>query len=340
MADAFAARGLMRAGARRQDDWTAISLAAPTAAGDDNRPMSDGARSLPIAVFDSGIGGLTVLHELLVSLPEEDYLYLGDTDGFPYGTKSRGVASRPRIDDACPLPARPRGQAAGDRLQLGDLGGRRTSRARSPPSTGSRCSRWSTPRRRSRRRSPSGPGRRARDADHGRGRAPTGARSAHASGRELEVTEVAAPDLAPIIQNGFPFDRAGDGHRALLLRAAEAGRRRHPDPRLHPLPARRPDAAADARAATCAWSPPATRSPRPPSGCSRRRGLETRGRARATTASSAPATSTRSASSAPASCRCRWARSSGSSIDGSSRRSQRSSNRSRHDRPGRPPATL
>jgi glutamate racemase len=40
-------------------------------------------------VFDSGVGGLTVLHELLVSLPTEDYLYLGDTARFPYGTRSR-----------------------------------------------------------------------------------------------------------------------------------------------------------------------------------------------------------------------------------------------------------
>ncbi len=43
--------------------------------------------SLPIAVFDSGVGGLTVLHECLVSLPEEDFVYLGDTARFPYGTK-------------------------------------------------------------------------------------------------------------------------------------------------------------------------------------------------------------------------------------------------------------
>jgi glutamate racemase len=41
----------------------------------------------PVAVFDSGVGGLTVLHELLVSLPTEDYLYLGDTARFPYGDR-------------------------------------------------------------------------------------------------------------------------------------------------------------------------------------------------------------------------------------------------------------
>jgi glutamate racemase len=44
---------------------------------------------LPVAVFDSGVGGLTVLHELLVSLPGEDYLYLGDTARFPYGERSQ-----------------------------------------------------------------------------------------------------------------------------------------------------------------------------------------------------------------------------------------------------------
>jgi glutamate racemase len=43
----------------------------------------------PIGVFDSGVGGLTVLHELLVSLPGEDYLYLGDTARFPYGDRSQ-----------------------------------------------------------------------------------------------------------------------------------------------------------------------------------------------------------------------------------------------------------
>lgn len=45
-------------------------------------------RERPIAVFDSGVGGLTVLHELLVQLPGEDYLYLGDTARFPYGSRS------------------------------------------------------------------------------------------------------------------------------------------------------------------------------------------------------------------------------------------------------------
>jgi glutamate racemase len=46
------------------------------------------AAELPVAVFDSGVGGLTVLHELLVSLPGEDYLYLGDTARLPYGNRT------------------------------------------------------------------------------------------------------------------------------------------------------------------------------------------------------------------------------------------------------------
>jgi glutamate racemase len=44
-------------------------------------------RSLPVAMFDSGVGGLTVLHECLVSLPQEDFVYLGDTAMFPYGSR-------------------------------------------------------------------------------------------------------------------------------------------------------------------------------------------------------------------------------------------------------------
>ena len=45
-------------------------------------------RKRPIGVFDSGVGGLTVLHELLVQLPHEDFLYLGDTARFPYGERT------------------------------------------------------------------------------------------------------------------------------------------------------------------------------------------------------------------------------------------------------------
>jgi glutamate racemase len=43
--------------------------------------------SRPIGVFDSGMGGLTVLHECLVTLPHEDFVYLGDGARLPYGPR-------------------------------------------------------------------------------------------------------------------------------------------------------------------------------------------------------------------------------------------------------------
>jgi glutamate racemase len=50
--------------------------------------------SLPIGVFDSGIGGLTVLGALMARLPHESFLYLGDTARLPYGTKTAGTVER------------------------------------------------------------------------------------------------------------------------------------------------------------------------------------------------------------------------------------------------------
>lgn len=43
----------------------------------------------PIGIFDSGVGGVTVLKELQKLLPNEDYIYIGDTASFPYGSKSK-----------------------------------------------------------------------------------------------------------------------------------------------------------------------------------------------------------------------------------------------------------
>ena len=54
----------------------------------------------PIGVFDSGVGGLTVLHELLVALPQEDFIYLGDTARFPYGERSREELERFSVEIA------------------------------------------------------------------------------------------------------------------------------------------------------------------------------------------------------------------------------------------------
>ncbi len=49
---------------------------------------------LKIGVFDSGVGGLTVLRALLETVPHADYLYLGDTARLPYGSKSQTTIAR------------------------------------------------------------------------------------------------------------------------------------------------------------------------------------------------------------------------------------------------------
>lgn len=53
----------------------------------------------PIGVFDSGIGGLTVLKEIITTLPYEDTLYLGDTARLPYGTKSEETVVKYSIEN-------------------------------------------------------------------------------------------------------------------------------------------------------------------------------------------------------------------------------------------------
>ncbi len=53
-----------------------------------NEDIEHNVDSRAIGVFDSGVGGLTVLHECLVNLPHEDYIYFGDTANFPYGPKT------------------------------------------------------------------------------------------------------------------------------------------------------------------------------------------------------------------------------------------------------------
>ena len=160
---------------------------------------------LPVAVFDSGVGGLTVLHECLVSLPEEDFLYLGDSSHFPYGIKDaeelrkrvarvstfllergakllvvacnsatsaaaetvRGIAAEHGVDVVTVIE--PEAEIAAAITDNGRVGVLAT------PATVE-----------------SGSYRRALERQ----------------GRHLDVTEVEAPDLAPIIQHGFPFDEA------------------------------------------------------------------------------------------------------------------------------------
>jgi glutamate racemase len=159
--------------------------------------------SLPIAVFDSGVGGLTVLHECLVSLPEEDFLYLGDDAHFPYGTKPlaelRGLVeqnTRFLLDRGAKLIviACNAASSAGADVAREIAAARDTevvsviepeAEIAAAISDSGRVGVLATP----------------ATVESGAYR-----RALARQGRGLEVTEVAAPDLAPIIQNGFPFD--------------------------------------------------------------------------------------------------------------------------------------
>ena len=160
-------------------------------------------RALPIGVFDSGVGGLTVLHECLVSLPAEDFLYLGDSGHFPYGTKSaaelRGRASAiagellDRGVKMLVIACNSATAAAGEEIrELGAEAGVPVVTVVGPEaeiaasiSGNGRVGVLATP-----ATVASGAYRRALDA----------------LGRPLTVTEVSAPDLAPIIQEGPTFD--------------------------------------------------------------------------------------------------------------------------------------
>lgn len=58
------------------------------------------ASSLPIGIFDSGVGGLTVYRALHEHLPNERFVYLGDTARVPYGTKSLATVERYAVENA------------------------------------------------------------------------------------------------------------------------------------------------------------------------------------------------------------------------------------------------
>jgi glutamate racemase len=165
--------------------------------------MADDRRSLPIAVFDSGVGGLTVLHECLVSLPEEDFVYLGDNARFPYGTKPLAELRRfveeitgyllgrgaKLVVIACNAATSAgadaaRAIAAQRDVEVVTVIGPETEIAAAITDSG-RIGVLATP----------------ATVEGGAYR-----RALQRQGRALDVIEVAAPDLAPIIQNGFPFD--------------------------------------------------------------------------------------------------------------------------------------
>jgi glutamate racemase len=159
--------------------------------------------SLPVAMFDSGVGGLTVLHECLVSLPEEDFVYLGDTAMFPYGSRDP-ERLRERIASIAELLlgrgakllviACNTATAIGEDVarEVGALSGVEVVPVVEPQAEiasaitdSGKVGVLATP-----NTVASGAYRRALEAE----------------GRPLEVTEVEAPKLAPFIQDGSPFD--------------------------------------------------------------------------------------------------------------------------------------
>ena len=62
--------------------------------------MDEALRNCPIGVFDSGIGGLTVVKELLKIMPFEDIIYFGDTARLPYGSKSNRLITRYSVENS------------------------------------------------------------------------------------------------------------------------------------------------------------------------------------------------------------------------------------------------
>lgn len=62
--------------------------------------------TLPIGIFDSGVGGLTVYRALHNKLPNEHFIYLGDTARVPYGTKSLATVERYAVENSVFLASR------------------------------------------------------------------------------------------------------------------------------------------------------------------------------------------------------------------------------------------
>ncbi|MGH2852482.1 MAG: glutamate racemase [Solirubrobacteraceae bacterium] len=163
-------------------------------------------RDRPIAVFDSGVGGLTVLQELLVELPQEDFLYLGDTASFPYGERSAAELEGFALEItellltrrakllvvACNAASAAALGALRERMLSTTIGVEVVaviepeSRLAATTSSNRRVGLLAT-------------------SATVRSGAYTRALAEHAP--DVELTSVACPDLAPIIQQGFPFDR-------------------------------------------------------------------------------------------------------------------------------------
>ena len=168
-------------------------------------PSEGDPRTRPIGVFDSGVGGLTVLHELLVALPHENFLYLGDTARFPYGTRPAAELEAFSMDVAGALLARRakmivvacnsataaampalRRRMMETTLGVDVLGVVRPEAVQAAAATRTgRIGLLATP------------------TTVGSG---AYAEALASVDPHVSLTSVACPDLAPVIQGGFPFD--------------------------------------------------------------------------------------------------------------------------------------
>jgi glutamate racemase len=180
-------------------------------------------RARPIAVYDSGVGGLTVLHELLVQLPHEDFVYLADAARLPYGMRTQSELERFALECAEELLARRakllvvacntatsaalpvlRERMAQTTLGIDVLGVVQPGAVQAvAATTNGRVGLMATP--------------------------ATVASGAYAEAIALsdpfvELTSVACPDLATIIEGGFPFDeRVVETVREYVAPLREAG---------------------------------------------------------------------------------------------------------------------
>lgn len=66
----------------------------------ETKEQNEAIQNLPIGIFDSGVGGLTVYRALHNRLPNEHFIYLGDTARVPYGTKSLATVERYAIENS------------------------------------------------------------------------------------------------------------------------------------------------------------------------------------------------------------------------------------------------
>lgn len=160
---------------------------------------------LPVAVFDSGVGGLTVLHELLVSLPNEDYVYLGDTARFPYGNRSQAELRGFAVEIADHLLASGTkilvvACNAASSAALDTLEGHLEQTGHDVDVIGVVASATQLAVAGSRN------GRIGLLATPATVQSGSYERAVLAADRHVHLEAVACPDLAPIIQGGFPFD--------------------------------------------------------------------------------------------------------------------------------------